>query len=158
MAQTPYAPPAARVSDPPEARGPVPASLRRAARFLWASFVLSVALAGLYLVDAVPSGNSTVDSVTTIVTAALIALIAVKVGAGRNWARWLFLVIYILGSVMFGVVLIVMPQAFLSMPGLLQVSALAQFTVQTCALVLMFTRPSRRWFQAPRAAASASVV
>jgi hypothetical protein len=112
----------------------------------------------LYLVGAVSSANLTVDVVTTFVTAALIALIAAKVGAGRNWARWLFVVIYILGSVMFTVVLIVMPQEFLSLPGLLQVSALVQFILQTYALVLMFTRASRQWFKALYVPASPSAL
>lgn len=154
MSQTPYAPPTARVSDPPEVRGPIPASVRRAAQFLWVSVVLSAALGGLYFVGAVPSANFLVDAVTAVVTAAVIALIAAKVSAGRNWARWLFVVIYILGSVMFGVLVVLMPQAFLSLPGLLQVSALVQFALQTSALVLMFTRPSRQWFSATHVAAS----
>ena len=146
MTRTPYAPPAARVSDPPQVRGPTPPSVRRAAQFLWASFVLAAALGVLHLAGAVPSANSTVDAITAMVSAALIALIAAKVGAGRNWARWLYVAIYLLGSAMSVVLLIFMPQAFLSLPGPLQASALVQLLLQTCALVLMFTPASRRWF------------
>ena len=153
MPRSPYAAPTARISDPPQVRGPTPTSARRAAQFLWVSFVLSVALGALYLVGAVPSANLTVDVATTFVTAALIALIAAKVGAGRNWARWLFVLIYILGSAGFSVLFIVMPQEFLSLPRLLQLSGLVQIILQTCALILMFTRASRQWFKAPYAAA-----
>jgi hypothetical protein len=158
MANSPYAPPAARVSDPLELRGPRPLSVRRAAQFLWASFVLSVASGMLYLAGALPTPNLTADVVTTISTAGLIALIAAKVGAGRSWARWLFVAIYVLGSMMFAVILTFTPQAFLSLPALGQVLGLVQFGLQTCALVLMFSRASRQWFNIPHATASASPV
>ena len=153
MARSPYAPPTARISDPQEVRGPIPTSARRAAQFLWASFALSLVLGALYLLGAVPSPNLTLDVATTFGTAALIALIATKVGAGRKWARWLFVVIYVLGSAGFSVLFIVMPQEFLSLPRLLQLSGLVQIILQTCALILMFTRASRQWFKAPYAAA-----
>ena len=156
MTRSPYAPPTARVSDPPQVRGPAPTAVRRAAQFLWASFVLSVALGGMYLVGAVPSPSLVVDVATTLLTAAVIALIAAKVRAGRNWARWVFVAMYIFGSVMFALLFIVMPQEFLSLPGPMQVLGLLQFTLQTCALVLMFTPASRQWFRALHAAASPS--
>jgi hypothetical protein len=127
----------------------MPTSVRRAAQLLWASFILSAALGGLYLVGAVASVNLLADVASAFVACVLIALIATKVGAGRNWARWLFVVIYILGSAMYLVLAVLMPEVFLSLPGLLQVSALVQFTLQTGALVLMFTRPSRQWFGVP---------
>jgi hypothetical protein len=158
MAQTPYAPPRARVSDSPEARGPKPASVRRAVQLLWISAVLSAALAGLYLVGAVPSVNYVVDAVTAAITSAVTALIAWKIGSGRNWARWLFVVIFILGSLMFVALLMFVPQAFLSLPGLLQASAVVQFGLQTSALILMFMGASGQWFRARPVAISPSAV
>lgn len=136
----------------------MPWSARRAAQLLWTSFVLSVAVGVLFLVGTLPTANLTVDVATTFLTAGLIALIAAKAGSGRNWARWLFVAIYVLGFISFAVLLTVMPQEFLSMPGLMQISALVQFVLQTCALVLMFTRASRQWFSASYATASASAL
>ncbi len=72
---------------------------------------------------------------------------------GAHWARWLFVVIYALGSAGFSVLFIVMPQEFLSLPIVMQACGLIQVVLQTCALILMFSRASRQWFNAPYAVA-----
>ena len=143
MTQTPYSPPNARVSDPNESRPPKPTSIRRAVICLWTS--AAVALAALVLhANIVTNG----DVVAGGLSAALLALTAAKLGAGRNWARWLLLVVAGLGSLTFIVVVVLAPQVFLAYPGTVQAVGVIQFGLQISALFLAFTRESRQWLAA----------
>jgi len=151
MSQTPYAPPTARVSEPPEVLHPKPTSVRRAVVCLWISVALTAALTAFQLVGVVATAEIVQIAVTGVVTAGLLALIAAKLAAGRGWARWLFMALYVFGSLMFVISVLLVPQVFLSTPALLQASAVVQFALQTAALVLMFTHASRQWFKAPHA-------
>jgi len=76
----------------------------------------------------------------------LLAWVAEKIRGGRSWARWLFLVVYVLGSLSVAAVAVLAPQLFLSQPMLLRGSGVVQFALQTIALVLMFSPTSRHWF------------
>lgn len=150
MSETPYAPPSARVADP-EAQRPVrPVSVYRATLCLWVS--AAVAVVSLILLAKIVT---TADVVIAGISAALLALAAAKVGAGRQWARWLFVAIWILGSFSGMVMLALAPQAFLALPGTVQAIGILQYALQTGALVLLFTRPSREWFSAQHAASTA---
>jgi len=126
----------------------VPTSLRRAGQLLWVCVALSVVLAVLYLAGAVKSPSVAAEVITMIVTAAILALLAVKIGAGRNWARWVFAVMYVFGSLVFALAVIVAPQAFLALSAIQQASGVVQFGLQTAVLVLTFVRASRQWFAA----------
>jgi len=137
---------------PADGLSPIPISVRRAVICLWISVVLAAALTAWQLVGFVATADAVAAAVTGVLTAAVLALVAVKVGAGRGWARWLFLIGYILGSFLFIVFALLAPQMFFSLPALQQASGVAQFALQTSALVLMFTRASRQWFRGPHTA------
>ena len=130
--------------------GNKPKSVQWAVVCLW----VSVGLVSVLTVDSwvglvgIPRGIA--STVTNLLTLALLALVAIKLGAGRGWARWLFAVVYVLGSLMFVVSLLLAPQVFRSLPTVLQGSGIVQFALQTAALVLMFTEASRQWFKAKR--------
>ena len=148
MSPSPYAPPAATVSDPAQARGPVPASLRRAAQLLWVSIALTVVLMTLYFTGVVKSVNLSAELATTFITVLLMVPIALMVRAGIGWVRWAFAVMFAFGTVMFALLVIITPAVFTSLSVVQQISALIQFAVQTWAVVLMFVRTSREWFAA----------
>jgi hypothetical protein len=104
----------------------------------------------LQLTGIVPAANALMAVGVAAISAALLALLAVKVGTGRNWARWVFVAIYVLGSLISMIVFAVAPQMFMAIPVLGRVSAVTQFALQTTALMFMFTRASRQWFGAMR--------
>ena len=143
MTQTPYAPPSARVADPQSPRLSRPLSVHRAAICLWIS--AAVAVVSIVLHARIVT---TADVVIAGVSAALLALVAAKVNAGRRWARWLFVAVWILGSFSGMAMLVLAPQAFLALPGTVQTVGVLQFALQTGALVLLFTAASRQWFGA----------
>jgi hypothetical protein len=85
-------------------------------------------------------------------TAALLALIAAKIGTGRGWARWLYAFLYVFGTLGGVVLMVLAPDAFRMYPLLVLLGTAVQFVLQTIAMVLIFTSASRLWFKAGRAA------
>jgi peptidoglycan/LPS O-acetylase OafA/YrhL len=135
------------IAMPSETTSTRPKSMQRATICLWlsASLVALLTVASWLGVQGIPSGAQ--STTTNVITFALLALIANKVSARRNWARWVFAVIYVLGSAMFLFAALLAPQVFLSMPVVLQSSAIVQFALQTVALILLFVNSSRQWFR-----------
>jgi hypothetical protein len=147
MSQTPYSPPAARVSDVPRLQQPKPPPVRRAVSCLWISVLITLMGTAWQLAGLEASADIVSAATTGVVTAGIVALVAAKIGAGRGWARWLFGVLYVVGLLLWAVSLVVSPEAFLALSPLEQASMVVQFALQTCAVVLLFTRASREWFK-----------
>ena len=146
MSKTPYSPPAARVDDPQEPPHSRPTSVDYAVACLWISVALTVALTASALAGLITTGQVLQDAVTNTLGAALTALIASKLNAGRNWARWLLVVLYALGSCVLIVAVLLAPQALLPLPPILIASGVAQFALQGAALAFVLSRSSRQWF------------
>ena len=90
------------------------------------------------------SGMAVISNFTT---AGLLVLCALKIGDGRNWARWLLLALFVLGSLVLPLAIIFAPQMLRATPTLFTVVGVIQFAIQTAALVLVFLPRSRPWFQ-----------
>lgn len=131
-----------------------PPSMQRAVACFWISacLVLLLCAASLAGVGGVPGGASALA--TNLVTFALLAWVATKLGSGRNWARWVFAVLYVLGSLASAVSIVFLPEAFLSLSLLAKASSVVQFILQTAALLLMFTHPSCTWLRAKKVASA----
>ena len=160
MTGTPYAAPAARVADPVEKITERPPSIRLAVLFLWISMGLAIGMQALrfpaYL-QMVRSGAMTPADLAgqiggTAFSCAIVILVALKVGAGRNWARWLYLALYVLGTGLTLLTFAVMPRMlqYLTAAPIAAASVALQTVLQTVALAAMFVRPSREWFAAQR--------
>ena len=142
------------MDNPTQASSHRPQSIQRAVTCLWLSAGLVVLATGatwvrlLNIPDSVGRSVLVVfGTVTGLLTIALLALVAVKLGAGRAWPRWLFAVVYILGLFLFAVPLIRTPQFFLSLSIVEQASGAVQLGLQTAALVLMFASTSSQWLK-----------
>jgi len=127
-----------------------PASVQRAVICLWISAGLALILTLVQVTGLIETADVGLTAVIGLVTTGLLALIAAKISTGRGWARWLFAVIYIIGSLASAVLAVVAPELFRALPALLQGSTVVQFLLQTTALVLIFTSTSRQWFKAKR--------
>ena len=150
QAQTPYSPPLAPVRDPVEPDLPKPAAISRAAICLGISAAVVVVTTGITLANWVKSAPLLTAMHIVVISAfsiGLLALIAWKLNAGRGWARWFFLVLYVLGTVVFVAGLFAPEPDFPSAPIHEQVSAAVQFGLQTAALIFMFTPAAGRWLQ-----------
>ena len=116
-----------------------------------AAFCLLVTTAQLIGLVAIVGASVEITAVIGFVTAGLLAFVAAKINAGRRWARWLWVVIYFIGSFGFAVMVLTAPALFRALPAILQGNMIIQFVLQTAALVLLFTSPSRQWFKYPHA-------
>ena len=76
---------------------------------------------------------------------AVLAVMAATIGQGRNWARWVFGVVYIVGTV--GSIVTITAADFVALPLVLRANMILQFSLQTAAFVLMLTGASRPWFR-----------
>jgi ABC-type glycerol-3-phosphate transport system permease component len=63
--------------------------------------------------DGLPFKIPGVAVVSNVITVAFLALCAVKIGVGRNWARWAMLVFFVLGFLMLPLAVIIAPQVML---------------------------------------------
>jgi hypothetical protein len=124
-----------------------PSALRAAVACLWCS----VALVALVTVAAWAGIWGLIHSasllVNNLLTLALLVLITLKISAGRGWARWLFAVVYALGTLVTLYLALFVPQSFGSLATVLQITGLLQLALQTAAMVLIFIPSSRPWFK-----------
>jgi hypothetical protein len=72
-------------------------------------------------IDLLPFTIPGVAAIPNFIAVALVALCAVKIGVGRNWARWLMLVFFVLGFLTLPLAVMIEPQVLTSMPTLLVV-------------------------------------
>jgi hypothetical protein len=122
--------------------GDMPQNVNRAVNLLYASAVLIV----LFMIASwlgwlnLPLSGAAIAS--GIVTMALLALTANRIANRRNWARWLFAVIYALG-----LLTILSPSLWklMSLSGV--VTTLLQTALQTAALIFVFTTSANTWFR-----------
>jgi hypothetical protein len=121
-----------------------PAAVVRAVTLLWASIGLGLLwlivdpTSALYDAEA-PVGGTVVLLALSI---AFLAFLTVKISAGRNWARIVFLVMFVVSMVP---TVLLFADGFQQSPGGGVVS-LVQMALQIYALLLLFTDPGRRWF------------
>src|SRR6266498_1475560 len=127
-----------------------PQSVRIAIACLWASaaLVLLMIAASWLGVGGLPRGLKV--TVTNLLTFAFLGFVAAGIGSGRRWAFWLFVVIYVVGSLFALIGLVLVPRLFSALPTLSKLSAITQFALQMVALVLLFTGTSKEWFHAQR--------
>jgi hypothetical protein len=94
-----------------------------------------------------PPGTSNAANVITLV---FMAFVTWKIAAGRGWARWLFVVVYVLGCLMGSIAFLLRPEVFRVLPPVAIASSLIQLVVQTVAVALLFLRSTREWFKRHR--------
>jgi hypothetical protein len=129
-----------------------PTALRAAVVCLWLSVGIVALLTLASWASVLGLSNTPSLTVNNLLTLALLVLIALKIDAGRGWARWLFAAVYVLGTLMTLYLALFVPQSFRSMPVTLQITGLVQLALQSAAMVLIFIQPSRQWFKAQRSA------
>ena len=123
-----------------------PVSLRRAIAVLWASVVVSVAVCALEVHHAIEPPDVAVSVAEASIEVLVMAFIAVTMGGRGGWVRWLFAGYYVLASLTLIGELTIAADVFFAQPLLLQALRAVEFTLQTSALIFMFTSSSRRWF------------
>jgi hypothetical protein len=147
LENNPYSPPKTVVADPLEVLAPRERTpqVRRMMWLLWMSFGLSLlgVLFAMRELAALPYVGVVIG--TIVVVYGIYLLFTIKIGQGRNWARILFLVLFLTGLPFF---LVSMKQAvttdrFAALLGLVQTA------LQFGAVYYMFFTPAKLWFRKP---------
>jgi hypothetical protein len=141
MSANRYAPPDARVQDPPNAAVPRPRSVAIAVALLW--FDLALGIPQWYL-TAQQDGDIAFHPVVIAATLALMALAAVLnicIYRGRNWARIATLLLTLLA-----VLLYFLPSERPQTVTEFSLSA-ASWVAEIGALILLFIKPAAPWFR-----------
>ena len=141
----PYSPPQTEVREPldPDHAAPRPRRVTLALWFLWAEFALSVTQSVMQL--GAMTGQRFFGYVVVLTAAVLIAEVVViyKLASRRNWARYVTLIVTVLGLLQF---IRVLTQGQQVDPIVGTLEAL-QLVLDGIALFLLFTSPARQWYK-----------
>jgi hypothetical protein len=145
MSVNPYKPPGAKVSDLPPERllRDRPRQVVQAVRLLWLSLVISLPLM-YFEQQRAPDEAGAFMWIFGLVMLTLVAALYVFVWRGANWARIIFLVLWILTQVWVATTFAQMLQYSLVEIALHVVS----LAIEALALYLLFTKPGSLWFRA----------
>jgi hypothetical protein len=142
--QNPYAPPQAPVADVGDARpAEKPRQVVLAVQLLWAMLALGAVNSAVQWPRLTESVSLGMVLSVQLVTLAVIGGLTIMISRGRNWARIVYLVLFLIG----------VPGFVVQMPGLFAYSVLAgllsaaQGLAQVVAMLLVFTEPGRRWYR-----------
>jgi hypothetical protein len=133
----------------PEPQSPVP--VKRAVAFLRTSAFLAIAFVITVWVGLVkPPGAETSPAMvaaTNFVTAALLLFVASKISKGRNWARWVLVIVVGLGVLSAAFSICVAPELWRDTPLPLHAFSLLHAALQISASILVFTSSAKQWFK-----------
>jgi hypothetical protein len=127
-----------------------PAAIGRACGLLWASLLVGVLKTAMDWTHLRSQSRDAFNVLVTIVFVfALTGFFIWKIGQGKNWARIVFLVLWLIGAVPF---VVIVRSDFARSPASASVSVI-QVVLQVAALFLIFTNPGKEWFVSTRAQA-----
>jgi glucan phosphoethanolaminetransferase (alkaline phosphatase superfamily) len=127
-----------------------PPSVRTALVCLWLSTAILALLTIAAWANLLALPNTASVTVNNLLTLVFMLFVIATLTAGRGWARWVFAVVYLLGSAVTLYLSIFEPQTFRNQPLALQATGLVQLALQTVAMVLLLLPTARQWFQAQR--------
>lgn len=120
-----------------------PSQIRTAVNLLWVSLAIGFAKSFIDMQHLSAQASSAFTNFILVFVIAVMALLIVSISKGKNWARIIFLVLFVLGSL--PAVPLVLGE-FTRSP-LLGAFSIVQIAIQIFALYLLFTKPGSRWFK-----------
>jgi hypothetical protein len=119
-----------------------PRSIQLAVMLLWVSFALSLPALALAAARDPAAALHPVSLVITVALLALSVLLILRIGDGRNWARWFYLALFGIAVAMQW-----LPGDEANPPGYFENALMAVgWLLDAAALWLVFTRPGADWF------------
>jgi hypothetical protein len=143
MSHNPYSPPAANVADaPPPPRGERPRAVKIALALLWLGMGLAIVIQLVDVHDPARGLNMGLVIGSQVVGIALNVWLFVKIGAGRNWARIVYVVLIGLSLPIQGFAI----KLIFTRSMLIGLMVAASVITNIVAMVLVFG-PGRAWFR-----------
>ena len=136
--------PSERPIEPPAA--PRPKAVRTASIMLMAVIALGVLQVGPRANELIQRGELLEVIAESVATCLILGFVIAKISAGKNWARYALLVLFITGA---------MPSLGLhgggKSPAIASFAFVAAILLQLWAMTLLFLKPARTWFKAQKA-------
>ncbi len=126
----------------------VPPLVTLANRLLWSSLGLGVLRAAFDWPEIARTGPIAFVLPVMVLTFAVVAFLIVMIARRRNWARIVFLALFVIGTLMNGPSTV---EEILTRP-VLGLCGLMQILLQGGALFLLFRPPASAWFRPPKPA------
>ena len=145
----PFAPPRASL-DVPIDKGPRPRRVKVAVWLLCAAMGLNAVMSiapWLGAVPVIPGETISSDAFGATLNVLLFGFLGMKVWQGRNWARWVVLVLVALGLLGGATMMLLVPAAFKFFNGARFAAGMAETVLQSAVIMLVFTGESRGWFR-----------
>jgi hypothetical protein len=151
VAENPYAPPAAKVSDVDAGEPlPRPRAVTRAIQLFWISFVLTLLF--VFVGDDLLPGSGDTESIAAVVIGFIFALavlaflirVVVQIGRAKSWARVAYVILAVLGWLLS---LSDLPGMF-SQPWYSWSWDLASAAIDVAIVVLLYSPAANAWFRA----------
>ena len=121
-------------------------AVARATGLLWLALILWVVCVLLDAANLTRANSSMYIAILVILTVALYSFFIRKISEGRNWARIVFLVLFLQAALRF---ISNVPAEFNRSP-VLAMLGFVGLGLQAIALLWVFTDPGKQWFEAQR--------
>lgn len=121
-------------------------AVARATGLLWLALILWVVCVLLDAANLTRANSSMYIAILVILTVALFSFFIRKISEGRNWARIVFLVLFLQAALRF---ISNVPAEFNRSP-VLAMLGFVGIGLQAIALLWVFTDPGKQWFEAQR--------
>jgi hypothetical protein len=122
--------------------GQRPPQIKLAVTLLWVSFALSLPALALAAARDPAAALHPVSLVITLALLGVSVLLILRIGEGRNWARWFYLALFAVAVAMQW-----LPIDETNPPGYFENALMAAgWLLDAAALWLVFTRPGADWF------------
>ncbi len=148
MHKSPYAPPASHVADPPQVLFSIarPKQVVVAVGLLWLGLAVSIPVVSLGFNHDLDADILPILVILTALTFAFSALLNVLIYRGRNWARMVSLVLYLLS----GLAIFIPVDESVASDLLEDVLNSLVYLLDGGALYLLFSMPGKLWFNQHR--------
>jgi hypothetical protein len=123
-----------------------PVEIKRATDLLWVSLAIGLVKIPIDWAHLTSQASAAFNTFVIIFTLVLSAFFIWKIGQGRNWARIVLLVLFLLGMVPY---IFIVRGEFARSLASGTISAV-QLGLQTVAFFLIFTSPGTEWFRRRR--------
>lgn len=146
--KSPYAPPASHVADPPQVLFSIarPKQVVVAVGLLWLGLAVSIPVVSLGFNHDLDADILPILVILTALTFAFSALLNVLIYRGRNWARMVSLVLYLLS----GLAIFIPVDESVASDLLEDVLNSLVYLLDGGALYLLFSMPGKLWFNQHR--------
>lgn len=125
----------------------IPKKIKQAANLVYLSLLVGLIKSTLY--ETMTNQKILADPkslVIALITILIIGFLGFKISQGKNWARIILLVMFILGMIAYPFIII----AEFQMNSLIGIVSIVQMLIQLYVLIILYSGEAKEWFKAQK--------